>query len=314
MKKLLIISGVIGLVLGTSLTSKAQYYFHDNNTFDNPITYEYGASLGFMNCLTDVGGRKGISKKFIKDLNLGKTNVSASVYLNALYKYQFGLRAEATFGKIEGDDKVLEKVKATTFGRYERNLSFRSKITEFSLIAEAHPLFIFFNYDDEYDREPPRFSPYLLGGVGFFSFKPQAQLNGGSQWVDLQPLSTEGQGFLEYPDRKPYKLNQVNIPLGLGVKYELSSQFNVRAEFIYRKLNTDYLDDVSTQYIDPSLYANYFTGAKLTNALLLNDRKSELPNATPTLPGDQRGNPSNNDAYFTFNLKIGYVFGREKIK
>ena len=25
-------------------------------------------------------------------------------------------------------------------------------------------------------------------------------------------------------------------------------------------------------------------------------------------------NASNNDAYFTFNLKIGYVFGREKIK
>jgi len=148
--------------------------------------------------------------------------------------------------------------------------------------------------------------------VGFFSFKPQTQLGG--QWVDLQPLSTEGQGFLEYPDRQQYKLNQLNIPLGLGVKYELNSQFNVRAEFIYRKLNTDYLDDVSTEYIDPTIYANYFTGAKLTNALLLNDRQYELNPGHVTTPGDQRGNASNNDAYFTFNLKIGYVFGREKIK
>jgi hypothetical protein len=312
MKKVIAVFGLIGLMLSTVQKAEAQYYFYDNNTYDNPLTFEAGASVGFMNCLTDIGGRKGIGKKFIKDLNMGKTSIAGSVYLSALYKYQFGIRAEATFGQIKADDKVLEKVKASTFGRYERNLSFRSKITEFSLIAEAHPLYIFRSYDDEYDREPPLFSPYLLGGVGFFSFKPQTQRNG--QWVDLQPLSTEGQGFIEYPDRKPYKLNQLNIPLGLGVKYELGSQFNVRAEFIYRKLNTDYLDDVSSEYIDPTVYANYFTGAKLTNALLLNDRQYELNPGHVTNPGDQRGNSSNNDAYFTFNVKIGYVFGREKIK
>lgn len=312
MKRLIIYFGVLISTLGLSQDTKAQYYFYDDNSYDNPLTFEAGVSVGFMNCLTDLGGKKGIGKKFIKDLNFGKTTIAGSAYLHALYKYQFGIRAEATFGQIKADDKILEKVKASTFGRYERNLSFRSKITEFSLIAEAHPLFIFRSYDDEYDREPPRFSPYLLGGVGFFSFKPQAQLNG--QWVDLQPLSTEGQGFLEYPDRKPYKLNQLNIPLGLGVKYELSSQLNVRAEFIYRKLNTDYLDDVSSEYIDPSLYSNYFTGAKLANALLLNDRQYELNPGHVTAPGDQRGNSSNNDAYFSFNLKIGYVFGREKIK
>ena len=312
MKKIIVSLGFVSLLLSTTKKAEAQYYFYDESTYDNPVTFEFGASLGFMNSLTDLGGRKGIGKKFIKNVNFDETTIAGSVYLHALYKYQFGLRAEATFGQIKADDKVLEKVKASTFGRYERNLNFRSKITEFSLIAEAHPLFIFFNYNDEYDKAPPRFSPYLLGGVGFFSFKPQTQLGG--QWVDLQPLSTEGQGFLEYPDRQQYKLNQLNIPLGLGVKYELNSQFNVRAEFIYRKLNTDYLDDVSTEYIDPTIYANYFTGAKLTNALLLNDRQYELNPGHVTTPGDQRGNASNNDAYFTFNLKIGYVFGREKIK
>ena len=81
-----------------------------------------------------------------------------------------------------------------------------------------------------------------------------------------------------------------------------------------KQLFTDYLDDVSTEYIDPTIYANYFTGAKLTNALLLNDRQYELNPGHVTTSGDQRGNASNNDAYFTFNLKIGYVFGREKIK
>jgi hypothetical protein len=106
----------------------------------------------------------------------------------------------------------------------------------------------------------------------------------------------------------------VNIPVGIGARYELSSMFNVRAELVYRILSTDYLDDVSTQYIDPNLYSNYFTGTKLTNALLLSDRQYELDPTHITVPTGQRGNPKNNDAYFSFNLKIGLIIGRERIR
>lgn len=303
---------VSSLILLTALSEKlsAQYYFYDNKYYDAPIMYEIGASVGAMNCLTDLGGNRGIGKKFIKDLNLGKTNVAGSIFLTATYQEMLALRLEATFGQIKADDAVLRKVKESTFGRYERNLSFRSTITEFMLAAEIHPLYMFNRYDE--DKAPPRASPYLMGGVGFYSFKPQAQSNG--RWVDLQPLSTEGQGFAEYSNRKPYKLQQMNVPVGLGVRYELSNNLNLRAELVYRILFTDYLDDVSTTYIDPTLYPNYFTGAKLTNAFLLNDRQYELDPTHVTNPGDQRGNPSNNDAYFSFNIKIGYTFGRQKIK
>ena len=277
------------------------------------MTFEIGGSLGLMNCLTDLGGNKGIGKKSLKDLNIGKTNFGGSFYLSANYKYAIGLRAEATFGQVSADDKVLAKVKTTTYGRYDRNLSFRSNITEFMLAAEIHPLYIINKYDDDHDNEPPLFSPYLLAGIGFFSFNPQAQYNG--KWIDLQPLRTEGQGFTQYPDRKPYSLNQTCIPLGIGVKYELGSAFNVRAEFVFRILHTDYLDDVSTTYIDPVNFSlNGFSGNKLTNALILNDRKKELDPTNFSMEGDQRGNPSNNDSYFTFNVKIGYIIGREPIR
>jgi hypothetical protein len=311
MKKITVAFSVILMLTLFVETASAQYYFYDGKYYDNPLTFELGGSIGAMNCLTDVGGNKGIGKKFVKDLNLGKTHVAGSVSLTAMYEYMFALRLEATFGSISGDDKVLRKVAPSTSGRYERNLSFKSKITDFMLGLEIHPLYIINRYDQDEDKEPPLFSPYLLAGVGFFSFKPQAQLAG--KWVDLQPLSTEGQGFAEYPDKKPYKLNQLNIPLGLGVKYDLGSTLSLRAEFVYRKLNTDYLDDVSTDFIDPTLYANYFTGAKLTNALLLNDRKYELDPSSITLPGAERGHAKNKDAFFTFNLKIGYTFGRQKI-
>jgi opacity protein-like surface antigen len=311
MKKITLALSIL-LLVGVSHKASAQYYFYNDKYYDNPVVYEVGGSIGFMNCLTDIGGRKGVGKKFVKDLNMGKTKFAGSIFVSAMYKYAAGLRLEATFGQVAADDKILAKVKETTFGRYERNLSFRSNITEFSAVAELHPFYIFGNYNDDNSADPPRFSPYLLAGVGFFSFKPQAQI--GNTWVDLQPLSTEGQGFAEYPDRKQYKLNQMNIPLGLGVKYELNDLINLRAEFVYRKLNTDYLDDVSTTYVDPTLYANYFTGSKLQNALLLNDRQYELDPTHITQPGDQRGNSKNNDAYFSFNIKASFIFGRERVK
>ncbi|MEP7237611.1 MAG: DUF6089 family protein [Ferruginibacter sp.] len=312
MKKISIVFGIILMLLVSSEKASAQYYFYDGKYYDNPLTFELGASVGVMNCLTDIGGNKGIGKKFVKDLNLGKTKFAYSVSLTAMYQYMFAARLEATFGSISADDKVLAKVAPSTYGRYERNLSFKSKITDIMLGFEIHPLYIFNSFSQDDEKEPPLISPYLLVGVGYFSFKPQTKM--GNKTVDLQPLSTEGQGFAEYADRKPYKLNQMNIPLGVGLKYDLGSTFSLRAEFVYRKLNTDYLDDVSKEYIDPTLYANYFTGAKLTNALLLNDRQYELTPGHITEVGDQRGNSKNKDAYFTFNVKLGYTFGRERIK
>ena len=310
MKKITIIFSIFLMLTLFVEKATAQYYFYNNKYYDNPITFEIGGSIGAMNCLTDLGGNKGVGKKFVKDLNLGKTNIAGSISLTAMYEYMLALRLEATFGTVTADDKVLAKVAPSTYGRYERNLNFKSRITDFMLAVEIHPLYIIGRNNE--DKEPPLVSPYLLTGVGFFSFKPQTKL--GNKWVDLQPLSTEGQGFTEYPDRKRYNLNQLNIPLGIGAKYDIGSSLSLRAEFVYRKLNTDYLDDVSTEYIDPTLYANYFTGAKLTNALLLNDRQRELNPGHTTVVGGERGKPKNNDAYFTFNIKLGYTFGREKIR
>jgi hypothetical protein len=308
MKKLQLFTVLFILVFAAQKTT-AQYYFYDNNYYDNPVVYELGASVGAMNCLTDLGGKKGIGKKFIKDLNFGNTQLSGGIYFSAIYKNAVALRLEGTFGQVKAYDSVLTKVKASTYGRYERNLSFRSNITEFMAVAEFHPLYIFKKYDE--NTSPPRYSPYILGGIGFFSFNPQAKLS--NRWVDLQPLSTEGQGFAEYPKRKPYSLHQISIPVGIGVKYDLTPMLNIRAEAVYRILNTDYLDDVSTTYIDPNVFSNYFTGTKLTNALLLNDRQYELDPTHITVDGDQRGNPKNNDAYFSFNIKVGLIFGRDRI-
>ncbi|GAC1380573.1 MAG: hypothetical protein NVSMB45_04020 [Ginsengibacter sp.] len=298
-----------------SSQTKAQYYFYNEDYYDNPVLFEVGASVGAMNALTSLGGHKGLGQRFLKDLNTGQTHLSGSVYFGALYKNQFGIRIEGTSGMVSGADSVLKKDAGTQSDpRYDRNLSFRSNISEISAIIEFYPTYIFRKYDVE--TSPPKAAPYLMIGLGYFHFNPQTLYKG--QWVDLQPLSTEGQGFAEYPDRPVYSLSQTNIPLGIGVKYEVNARLNLRAEFLYRKLHTDYLDDVSTRYIDNSLYQKYFGNdpVKLERALALNYRGGEIGKDHDHQPGAPRGNTvrKNTDAYFTLNFKAGFILGRTRIK
>ena len=289
---------------------KAQTYFYNNDYYDNPITFEAGISVGPMNSLTDIGGRRGRGERGAKDLNIKSTTLYGSIYADAIYNHFLALRIEATVGKVKSHDSLLESVKkSAAIGRYTRNLSFRSPIYEISLTAEFHPIEFYKTFDPE--SYPSSLSPYLIGGIGYFHFNPQARLN--SDWIDLQPLHTEGEGFDEYPDRKEYKLNQFNVPLGVGISYDLSPKFNLRLEYITRQLFTDYLDDVHSKYIDPSLFSKYLSGTKLTQALILNNRgrADALPSETTARPGGKRGTPLNNDAYFSINFKVGFVFGRE---
>lgn len=304
MKNKLIIFFLL-MVFGNQL--KAQYYFYNGDYYEADIVYEIGGSIGAMNSMTDIGGRKGVGKRGMKDFNLKNTNLSGGVFFGAMFKNAIGLRIEATFGNVSGADSTLRNVAASTAGRYERNLNFESPISEVVGIIELHPFEIFGNYNHE--RFPPIISPYIVGGIGFFKFNPRTKLHG--QWIELQPLHTEGQGFSEYPHVKEYKLKQINFPIGLGARYDITPVINVRAEFMYRFLMTDYLDDVSGRYIEPSVFANYLNGKKLAQAILLNDR--HIPGAAYSTahPDGIRGNKSN-DAYISLSVKLGITLGRER--
>lgn len=306
MKRMLFVAFAVSFVL-LHQPVKAQYYYYDDRYYYHDVVFEVGAAGGIMNCLTDLGGKKGIGKNFIKDLNWKNTKPSFGGYFLANYKDKLALRFEATFGEVKAYDSILKSVASTTTGRYERNLSFKSKISEFQLALEVHPL-MFKDYGND---NPPQLSPYAIAGAGYFSFDPQARLDG--IWYSLQPLSLEGQGFKEYPKRKPYELSQINVLGGIGLKYQINSLFNARLELVHRKLFTDYLDDVSSDsYIDPALFSNYLSPAKAAIARRLYERKSELTPGKPSLMIDERGDPDDNDAYFTIQFKLGITLGRQK--
>jgi Domain of unknown function (DUF6089) len=279
----------------------SQYY----SDIEKALSFEVGVSVGPMNAFTDLGGRRGRGQTGVKDFNINNTKLYGSLYVTTTYKNIFSVRLEYTQGGVKANDSLLDRVKGSAIGRYSRNLSFRSVISEITLTAEVHPLVVLGNTDPD-----ASISPYVIAGLGYFHFNPQAQLN--SAWIDLRPLRTEGEGFPEFPERKVYKLNQINIPMGVGIRYQLSNSFNFRLEYLTRKLNTDYLDDVSTTYIDPNLF-DHLSGTDRANALLLNNRlrPGTPPNETTARPGGKRGDPKDNDHYFTVNFKIGYIFGSE---
>ncbi len=286
--------------------SKAQFYFYNDRYLYSDFVFEVSGGPSILNCLTDVGGNKGIGKSFIKDLNLNKTKLGGNIAFAVNFRDQLTARLESTFGSVSGTDEVLKSKNNPKTGRYERNLSFRTRIFEMALVAEAHPLEIFGQVNPE---NPSKWSPYVALGVGAYRFNPQAQLDG--KWIDLQPLKTEGQGFRE-TGKQDYALLQLNTIMGLGVRYEINDRFGIKGEFLYRKLNTDYLDDVSGTYIDPSTFGNHFSGATLRIAQALADRRTELDPSALAYDGEQRGNSKKNDAYFGFNFKLVYQFGREK--
>jgi len=282
---------------------QSQYYFYNDKYYNSLTLAEAGFSIGGMNCLTDLGGRKGNGKPFLKDINWKNTHPAGGSYFGLLYDQTFGIRAEVQFGKISASDNILKDDQSSAKNRYNRNLHFKSNITEVLLLAEFFPLALF-------NREhTPFISPFLLSGIGIFRFNPQAQLN--NQWIDLHPLHTEGQGFKEYPGKTPYKITQVNFPVGFGLRYEISALINARLEMVYRFLRTDYLDDVSTQYIDPSMFYTNLSVREAGIAKNLADRSAELQPGISRHEGEIRGNPENRDTYFSCNLKVGLILNRK---
>lgn len=282
---------VLLLAISNSLFSQ---YYYNRNYYDNDFLVEFGAGVGGMNCITDLGLPEGNKKLYLNEIKWKFTNLSSTYYLGVMYQQKVGIRLETSLGQVEAVDSILPK----NTPRYNRNLSFRSPIREIAFVTEFHP-FMF-----KYREFTPRISPYLMLGGGWFKFNPQANLNG--RWLDLQPLRTEGQGFAEYPDRKPYSLSNYNISGGVGVKYEVSALFNLRFEWLQRYLFTDYLDDVSTRYIDESLFSKYLSPFEAARARALHKRGAK--------PTSIRGNPKNNDTYLTLMLKLGVCIGRSRVE
>lgn len=203
---------------------------------------------------------------------------------------KFVLSAGLVYGNIQADDKKAKIYK-------ERNLNFKSAISEFNFCVEY----------DYMPRKENKLIPYVFAGVGAYHYNPYTYYD--SQKVYLQPLGTEGEGLSIFPDKKLYALTNIEVPLGIGVKYKVSSDLLIGIEFNSRLIFTDYLDDVSDKYPDKNIL--FKEHGQL--AVDLSYRGDEL-NPGSTFPtGGTRGNPHQNDNFYTSVITFTYIFPNQHL-
>ncbi|HEX7903304.1 MAG TPA: hypothetical protein VF487_05455, partial [Chitinophagaceae bacterium] len=267
---------------------------------------ELGIGLGPSFFLGDLGGNRGTGKTFVKDVNFPFTKLMKGLYANYYPAEWFGFRVAVNFGQLEANDSIIKTDGKNELDRKERNLHFKSSLFEAYGALEIYPTVFFENYDGLFHK----LRPYGVIGFGMFHFNPKAQYieaNGSRTWVELQPLRLEGQGMAEYPDRKPYSLWSKEIPMGFGFKYFIKENTYIGLEILHRKTFTDYVDDVSTKYINPALFSTYLDPQQATWARQLMYReKFYNPAVNRPYINQQRGDPKENDAYFSGMLRLGW--------
>lgn len=220
-----------------------------------------------------------------KPLTFDQSNKAVGAGLQYNLTNHFSLRTGFMYGKVGAHDKFNRP------SLQSRNLSFESKVVEGNLLLDYNI----------FDLSIKKFTPYLFAGVALYHFNPYTADSLGEK-VFLRPLSTEGEGIAQYPNRKPYKLTQFSVPFGAGFKLRVSDNVILGYEIGMRKLFTDYLDDVSTTYVDQAT----LLAAKGQKAVEIAYRSDELKNVTSGYPvnGTIRGGAKQKDWYYFQGITV----------
>jgi len=243
---------------------------------------EFGVGIGAGHYFGDLNTRA----------HINRPKIAATAFFRKNFGNYIALRVGASFAQLGYSDIY------NTHNDYmkARNLSFNSNVWELAVQGD-------FNFFRFMPGEPGyNFTPYITFGVGVFNYDPFAMLSG--QKYFLRPLNTEGQGSALYPDRKPYGSMAFCIPIGAGFKYSINENINVGFELVHRVTGTDYLDDVSTTYVDPSVFPPLPDGSP-SPAYLLHDRSYELGEPIGIV-GRQRGVSTQKDQFITGIFYISF--------
>jgi hypothetical protein len=197
-------------------------------------------------------------------------------------------RFDFSIMKLKGDDRYNTRPDLVA-----RNLNFQTTLWETNFTVQYD--FLNMNSEDYV------FSPYVYAGIGMMHMNPWTYDRKGIKRY-LRDYHTNGQGLPSYPDRKQYSLFNLEIPIGAGIKYAINENVNVYFEFAFRKLFTNYLDDVSNTYPDKNIILKEAPDPITTIGLIF--RGDELD---PTLPYPstslQRGGYAK-DTFITLGLGL----------
>jgi hypothetical protein len=227
-----------------------------------------------------------------------KANTGIGVSFSKEINHWVELSGRFIYGTVSGSDQSSYNV-----AYRNRNLSFSSDIYELSAVAGININQLFWQSLDKYNLRL-----FINGGVAFFHFNPKTLLN--DKWIALNPVGTEGQNMEMYKENR-YSLYQWSIPVGLMVEFDLYKQYKMGLEVSPRITFTDYLDDVSTFYInrDEMLASGNELGALLSN------RQGELLDQNVNVEtGTKRGDNNKTDWYSFLSVYLRYSFPVKKLE
>ncbi|MDX1943606.1 MAG: DUF6089 family protein [Saprospiraceae bacterium] len=179
-----------------------------------------------------------------------ETNLAVGIGARYLFSNRWALRLGATYGELSGTDQNFDQAVFSV----KRQFSFQSKIIESSALLEWEPFG---------ERRYPGFnqfkaliSPYFFLGGGVVISNPETVFalyqNGEAPPKVAQDKS------IKYPS------NHFAVPMGMGIKFDLSKRIALGIEGGTRYAFTDYLDGVS-ESANPTKSDWYaFVGATLT--------------------------------------------------
>jgi hypothetical protein len=277
---------VIVVILFSCSITKAQW------ANSMPWAWDYGFSLGVSNYLGDIGGKEKTRRDFVADMKFAKTRWNIGGFARYKVNPKLAVKVALDYLRIEGDDKL-----SSNPARNARNLNFRNDVFDLSATGQVR-IYEDTDVGNTY-RNKVGFRAYFFGGLGLFYSNPKAYFEG--SYVKLRPLQTEG---------VRYSPIGINIPAGVGFYFTFRKKHRIGYELNYRTTFTDYLDDISGTYADPSTQS--------PEAAALATRTGELTNIDPAFaknflydpidnPFNKRGDPTHKDSYMTMTLSYSYV-------
>lgn len=170
----------------------------------------------------EVGGTTGTAF-YMGDANKTKLYLHPGISGGVLFRYNFKFHWAIKANLLAGHVLVDSKGSGNIF-RFDQDVVFSRTFTELGTQVE----FNFLPYSDKYSYIGTKpYSPYVFTGVGV------THTYGEDEFLDL------------------------NMPLGIGIKYKVKNRINIGIEFSMRKLFADNFDVIDNPYgIRSSLLKN----------------------------------------------------------
>ena len=239
-------------------------------------------------------GLQGGSSGYMGDLNpenpLAFNDWSAAAFVKYNLNHTWGIRGNFAYANIFAYDGYSRNPQ-----RKDRNLGFFGDVREAAVVVD----FNFFKWLPQ--RGKLVYTPYIFAGIGGIAFEPKWYVPGSagkpSEKVNLRDAQTE---YNSHTNPKPYGDYALSIPFGAGFRYNLKGPWSIGVELAYRLTLTDYLDDVSGNYPDPTSLPSGYTGG-LADWQYLAYRNTSFP------VGSQRGDGRPYDSFMTVGITLSYT-------